>query len=238
MIDVHSHLIPTVDDGATTIEDTAKMLKEAEKAGFTDIILTSHYMPEYYEVEAQIVNTWTHELKSILDKENISINLYTGNEVYITEDIDKLITSNSICTLAGSRYLLMELPMSSNVKYLNNILFTLKSMQIVPVIAHPERYEYVQENPDMIRELIEQGCLIQCNYASTIGFYGSKAKKTLKLLLKKDLVHLLGSDCHKPNTIYKDMEKITKKLKKMISEEQFYRITVENPNMILKNENF
>ena len=238
MIDVHSHLIPAIDDGSCSIEETVQMIKEAEDAGFTDIVLTSHYLINYYETEANIINVWTEQLQNILDQKNINVKIYSGNEVYITENLDELIKNNIVCTMANSHYLLMELPMSSNVKYLDNIIFTLKTMKIVPIIAHPERYKFIQEDPDRIEDLIEQGCLIQCNYASITGFYGKEALKTVKQLLKNDHVHLLGSDCHKPNTIYKDMKNILKKLNKIISDEQLHRITVKNPSIILKNEDF
>lgn len=235
MIDIHSHLIPKVDDGSKSIEETVKMLKEARKAGFTDVILTPHYMEGYYKTETEIIKIWTNQLQNVLANENIDINLYSGNETYITEELIELLNKNEVNTLANSRYLLLELPFNSKIKYLYEVLFTLKNSNIVPVIAHPERYTYIQENIEEAEKLVEQGCLLQCNYGSVIGNYGRKAKKTVKKLLKKDLVHFLGSDCHKPNTIYKEMKDIMKKLNKIISEEQMRNITVKNPKVILEN---
>ena len=236
MIDVHSHLIPQIDDGSNSIEETVEMLKEAKEAGFTDIILTSHYMEGYYESEAEIINIWKNQLQNVIRNENIDINLYSGNEVYITENIIELLSDNVISTLANSRYILLELPFNSNIKYLYNIIFKLKNINITPIIAHPERYTYIQKNIKEAEELTQQGCLLQCNFGSIIGTYGKEAKHTIKKLLKGNLVHFLGSDCHKPNTSYKDMKVIMQKLNKMVSKEQIHNITVKNPKMIIENK--
>lgn len=236
MIDIHSHLIPNVDDGSKSIEETVKLLKEAKNAGFTDVILTPHYMQGYYQAESEIIKVWTSQLQNVLRNENIDINLYSGNEVYITEDLLGIVNENRVNTLANSRYLLLELPFNSNIKYLEQVIFNLKNINIIPIIAHPERYTYIQDNIQEAENLVKQGCLLQCNYGSVIGNYGRKAEKTIKKLLKKDLVHFLGSDCHKPNTIYKDMKDIIKKLRKMISDEQMRNITVKNPKVVLENK--
>ena len=233
MIDIHSHLIPNVDDGSRSIKETMSMIKEASKAGFTDIILTPHYMEEAYEPEISSIKIWQEQLQNIVNSENIDIKLYTGNEVYIEEDLDKIFMQKKFLTLANSNYLLMELPLNSNVQYAKNIVFKLKSMNITPIIAHPERYSYVQEDIELVQDLIELNCLIQCNYGSVIGIYGRQARKTIQKLLKENLVHFLGSDCHRPNTIYAKMNSIIKELKKETTEEQFNRITEENPRRIL-----
>lgn len=236
MIDVHSHLIPSVDDGSRSIDETMQMIREAKKAGFTDIILTSHYLTNYYETEAPVLQIWTEQLQQIVNKEELDINLYSGNEVYICENIDKLIRDNKICKMANSKYLLIELPMSTEIKYFKNVIFTLKTMNITPIIAHPERYDFIQKHPEKIQEWKEEGCLLQCNFASIIGLYGKDTQKTIKQLLKDNCVDFLGSDCHKPDTIYSEMDIILKKIKKVISEEQLHKITVENPKKILENK--
>ena len=144
-----------------------------------------------------------------------------------------VLKNNKAVTLNGSKYLLMELPLNSNVRCVNSIIFKLKSMNIIPIIAHPERYSFVQDDIEYVQNLIDQGCLIQCNYASIIGKYGRKAEKTIKILLKNNLVNFLGSDCHRPNTIYREMKGIIKKLKKITTEEQFNKITEENARKII-----
>ena len=236
MIDIHSHIIPNVDDGARSVEETFNILKEAQEAGFTDVILTSHFLLNYYETNAQELIFWKEKLQEVLKKQGTKINLHSGMEIYITNQMEELLENKKILTLANSRYMLIELPLSSTVKNLDYVLYFLESISIKPIIAHPERYKCVQENPELVEEYINKGALIQCNYASILGLYGDKAKKTVKKLLKNNLVDFLGSDCHKPNQIYLLVPEAIKKIKKLIGDSRFEKISNLNPQRILKNE--
>ena len=221
MIDIHSHLIPGVDDGARNVEDTFAMLEEAERAGFTDVILTSHYLTDYYEPKAEELVFWKDKLQEVLEKNNKKIKLHSGMEVYISEELDQL---------------LIELPMSTDVKYLEHIMYILETMGIKFILAHPERYKHIQKNPNLIEEYREKGCLIQCNYGSILGIYGKEAKKTVKILLKEDLVHFMGSDCHKKESIYLEVPKALKKIEKIIGKKKIYELTTSNAQKIINNE--
>ena len=152
MIDIHTHLIPGVDDGSKSVEDTFVMLEEAEKAGFTDVILTSHYLTDYYETKTEELIFWRDKLQEILDKDNKKIKLHSGMEVYISEELDKLIKENKLLMLADSKYILIELPMSTEIKYLDHIIYFLESNGIKLVLAHPERYKSIQKDPNIIGE--------------------------------------------------------------------------------------
>ena len=232
MIDLHSHIIPNVDDGSKTFDESIEILNEAKKVGFSDVILTSHFIPEYNETKIEELIS----LKEDLQKNCDSIKLHSGMEVYITERIEKLLNNKKILTLAGSNYLLMELPLSNHVNYFEYVIYVLQSKNIIPIIAHPERYLEVQKNYKLVEEYIEKGCLIQCNYASILGYYGKDAQKTVKKLLKEKLVNFLGSDCHRKGSNYLNIPKAVKKIIKIIGEEEFYKISTTNPQRILNNE--
>ncbi len=232
MIDIHSHIIPNVDDGARSFEESISILNEAKEAGFSDVILTSHFIPDYNETKAdELIKN-----KKTLQEKNNGIKLHSGMEVYIDEKIEDLFKNNKLLTLAESRYLLMELPLSNSVNYLDYIIYVLQSNNIVPIIAHPERYLAVQEDYKIVEEYIEKGCLIQSNYASILGYYGKDAQKTVKKLLKNNLINFLGSDCHRKNSIYKIIPKAIKKITKIIGKDEFYKISNLNPQKILNNE--
>ena len=213
MIDIHSHLIPNVDDGAKSPEETIELIKEAREAGITDIILTPHYIINSYEQNAETLILLKDKLQQIINSENIKVNLHIGMEVYITDNLVEILKQNKILTLAGSKYLLMELPLNTNVQYLDMVIFKLIEDNIIPIIAHPERYKFVQEDPSKVRELIESGCLIQSNIGSILGIYGKKAKKTIKYLFKNDLINFIATDTHRKNTIYPLLENGIKKSK-------------------------
>ena len=119
--------------------------------------------------------------------------------------------------------------MNTKTVYLNEMIFNLISMDLVPIIAHPERYAFVQKDPNILIDYIEMGVLFQSNIASITGYYGSEAKKTVKKILQHKMVHFFGSDNHRPNTIYANMNNIKEELKKIISKEEFDLLTKINP---------
>lgn len=232
MIDFHSHILPGIDDGSRSIEQTIRMLKEAKEAGFTKIISTSHYMEGYYESD----ETERIELLNEVQKNISGIELYLGNEIYITNNMIDLIQNKQASTINNSKYVLFEFPLSAKSMNDKEVVYRLIENGFVPVIAHPERYSYVQDNPEYIEELAEMGALFQANYGSIIGMYGKKAEKTLKKLLKNDLIRFFGSDSHRIDQVYTKMPKILKKLHKFLSDEEIEEFTVINPQKVLNNE--
>lgn len=236
MIDIHTHIIPNIDDGSKSVEETFKLINEAKEAGFTDIILTPHYITNYYETPGAEVKFWTESLQKIVDEKNLGVKLHSGMEIYISEELSELVRNGTVITLANSKYVLIEFPMNTIMRNVDEILFIMRNMGYKVIIAHPERYKCIQENIEYAMQLVEEGCMLQSNYGSIVDMYGKEAKKTLKKLLKMNLVSFLGTDTHKEETIYKVIPKILKKLKKVISEEKLYEITTLNPRKILDNQ--
>ena len=234
MIDFHSHILPGIDDGAKNLEQSIAMVNEAKKVGFTKIISTSHYMENYYECNEKN----RKELLEQVQKNVNGIELCLGNEIYITNNIIELLQNGQASSINGTKYVLFEFPII-NTRPMNDkeVIYRLVENGYIPIIAHPERYPFIQENPDYLYELEEMGALFQANYGSIIGMYGLKAKKTLKILLKNNLISFFGSDAHRPEQVYNKMPKIIKKLKKIISNEEFEEFTEINPERVLKNEN-
>lgn len=236
MIDFHSHIVYNVDDGSETIENSIDILKKAEKAGFKGIILTPHYMENYYEYNAEQIKEKVEKLKEKCIKENININLFQANEIYITNNMIKLLQENVASSINGSNYVLFELPMNNEPPNLLEVIYKLLENGKIPIIAHPERYSYVQENPNKLLELIENGVLFQASYGSILGQYGKEIQKTVKKLIKNNFIHFLGSDVHKTGHIYENIEEINKQLRKIISEEKILELTKINAEKVLRNE--
>ena len=234
MIDVHSHLVYGVDDGSRDLEETIAMLKEAKEAGFTDIILTPHYMEDYYMVPSEDIEKRIDIMKDEANK--IGIELYQGNEIYATENIVKLIEEKEAVSLNNSRYVLFELPMQTKPMNLDEVVYIILESGRIPIIAHPERYRYVQEDPNILLDYINQGVLFQANYGSITGHYGKEIKETVKKLLTHNMIHFLGSDNHRVHSVYREIPDIMPILTKWIGEEKVKELTVENPRHIIKNE--
>ena len=237
-IDIHSHILYGIDDGSKSLEESINIIKEHVMMGFTDIVVTPHYIENSkYQTNNITKQNILNELKQELKKQNIKINLYLGNEVFVNNNLEELLKKEEISTINNSRYLLIEFPMNEKPKDINNIIYELKIKGIIPIIAHPERYDYVEKNPNLVLEWIEEGALLQSNYGSIIGIYGSGPQKTIKKLLKKNLIDILATDIHYPNNkIYLNMDKIRKKIIKSIGEERFIELTKTNPKKIIENK--
>ena len=232
MIDFHSHILPQTDDGSISIEETINILKEAKQVGFTKVISTSHYLEGYYESNQKERN----ELLEKIKQENVEVELYLGSEIYISENMIEFLKDKKASSINNSRYVLFELPMGNETMLTKEMIYRLIENNYVPIIAHPERYSYVQDNPEYVEELLQMGAMFQANYGSIIGLYGKKAEKTVKKLLKENLIQFLGSDVHGEEHVYVLMPKILKKLKKIISSEKLEEITNINPQKVLDNE--
>lgn len=237
MIDFHSHIIPNIDDGSTSMKDTINMINEARQAGFTEIISTSHYIQKYYDLDCfereKILDIIK---KKVSEKKEINIKLYLGSEIYFTPEIIELVKNKKASTINNTRYLLFELPMNTKPLFVKEMVYELMQNGYIPIIAHPERYSYVQENIRYIEELAGMGVLFQSNYGSIIGMYGNSAKKTLKKLLKNNLISFLGSDVHRTGQIYPKIPKALKKLRKILSIEELEKLTTLNAQKVLKDE--
>ena len=234
MIDVHSHLVYGVDDGSKTIEESVEILRNLYKMGITDTIITPHYINETIYVSPKLTNLKKLvKIKEQLIKENIDVNVYLGNEVYIDKNISKLVKENKICTLNNTEYILIELPMSGIYPDYIDIFSQLIDEGFKVILAHPERYISFQKDFNKIYELKEIGVLFQCNLGSILGEYGKESTKVIKRLLKEKLVYMIGTDIHHDKGKYDMLEKAIKKYKKYLSKNEIEDILKNNAKKIL-----
>ncbi len=238
MIDIHTHLLNNVDDGSRDPIESLTNIKLAEEAGFTDIILTPHFIEGYYENNYETIKPKIEELRRKIKDNNINLNLHHGNEVYFSDKMEYLIKNNIVASLAQSKYLLFELPLRSKILTLDNIIIDIQSAGFIPVLAHPERYTFIQENPNEILNIISKGVLIQSNYGSIIGQYGKEANKTIIKMLKHNMIHFLATDTHRHGYIYGHFYKVEKEVLKYISKEKWLELTTTNAQHILDNTEF
>ncbi len=236
MIDFHSHILPNVDDGSKSVEETFELLKEAKEVGFDSVISTSHYIEKYYEVNVAERKVWINALSENLYKKNIDLKLYLGNEVYITENIIKLLETGKATSINNSNYVLFEFPMNTKPLNMYDIIYDMLEYKLIPVLAHPERYSFVQKEPELIYDLIQKGVLMQSNYGSILGRYGEKAELIVRKLLENNMVHFLGSDVHKTNTIYPRIPEALSKIEEIVGKDKLYEITSYNPSLVLENK--
>lgn len=236
MIDFHTHIIPNIDDGSRSVEETFNLIKEAKEVGFEGIILTSHYIENYYETDAPERDVWVKAISDSLKAKGIETNLYIGNEIYISENIMDLLINRKASTINNTSYVLFEMPLNAEPMNLYDVIYSLQENKLVPVLAHPERYSFVQKEPELIYDLIQKGVLMQANYGSILGQYGENAKMIVRKFLENDMIHFLGSDVHRQNSIYKKIPQALEEIRKIIGEEKLEKLTTTNPKLALANK--
>lgn len=192
MIDLHCHIIYDTDDGARTIENSINILREAEAAGFKKVCCTPHYIEPQYIKTKEENEAKLKIIKEKLLEENIDIELFLGNEVYVTDNMKDLIREGKISTIADTEYVLVELPIVQKLLNADEMIENLIFAGYTVIMAHPERYIYAQKDLKYFDQFLERGVLLQGNYESLLGKYGKLAEKTLKKLLKEEKISLLS----------------------------------------------
>ena len=227
MKDLHSHILYGIDDGCKDINESIKLLKEMEKAGVTDLMLTPHYVENsQYNCNNKEKKALLKELEKRVKEENISINLYLGNEVFFTSHFIDYIKDNKIRSLNNGKYLLFEFPMSNVYSNSLEILQQLTMNGCIPVMAHPERYYAFQKHPDYLEEFLRAGIHLQGNLTSLFGKYGRAPRKTLETLLKKHWITFLGSDTH--HEVKFNEKDLEKKLLSITKDESYVKDLLYN----------
>lgn len=196
MIDIHSHILPGVDDGARSIEESIKILQKAADAGVTRIVATPHVLDVPSKSEWQGVSNVFNRLKQKIVQENIHIEMILGAEVFISPELPQSIEENRELCINNGSYVLLELPVLEIPPFTMQTIFELLIKGIQPIVAHPERYLEIQKDTNKLFDLVKKGVLTQLNSGSLMGRYGRKVQKTAKILLVHNLIHMIGSDVH------------------------------------------
>ncbi len=235
MTDVHSHILFGIDDGSRTISESVELLKKLKSVGFNNVILTPHFILDStynsnYESNIKIYN----ELKERLIDENIDINIYLGNEIFIDKNVPTLLEKNIITSLNGTKYVLVEFPMHNKLLNLEDMLYEIRSKGYEVVIAHPERYDAFKEDYSIVDTLREEGFLFQSNYSSILGYYGKDSIKLLKYMLKRHYIDFLGTDIHRIEKTYviDNFKKIEKHIIKVTGSEYYNKIQSNNNKLV------
>ena len=238
MIDMHNHILYGIDDGCKTIEESIETIKNMKKIGFNSIVLTPHYIEDSsFKANNNLKLQRLEILKEELLKNNIDVNLFLGNEIFINESINELIINKEIRSINNTRYILIELPFNNQILNLDDYLYELKLKGYKIIIAHPERYTYFKDNYKEARKLYDSGVLFQVNYGSIIGQYGSSSLKLVKKLLKDDMVDFISTDIHKPSSsLFDKFDDIKHKIIKIIGEDKFKDISYNNILKVINEE--
>lgn len=194
-VDFHSHLIPNIDDGSKSMEESIQMLKTFKKLGYQKVITTPHVMSDFYKNESATILDGRDQIRKQLKELKIDIEFEAAAEYYLDESLEDKIAQGDILTF-GDKYVLFELPFFSEPPNLSQIIFQFQTNGYKPILAHPERYGFWYKDFEKYRELKDKGVLLQLNILSLIGHYSPETQKISEKLIKEDLISFLGSDCH------------------------------------------
>ncbi|MCE7066563.1 tyrosine-protein phosphatase [Dyadobacter sp. CY326] len=196
-IDIHSHILPGIDDGVETIEESVAMAAKMQDLGYTHAVTTPHIIWDCYKNTPEIISSKLDEVKKAVLAAGLDIAIGAAAEYFIDEHfMQMLINRETLLTLPGNR-LLVELPYSTPLLNLAETLFSIIEFGYQPVLAHPERYTYFHSDLPMYRKLSDQGCELQVNILSLTGYYGDNITKIAEWLLRNDLITFIGTDAHK-----------------------------------------
>ncbi|MEO6287981.1 MAG: CpsB/CapC family capsule biosynthesis tyrosine phosphatase [Dyadobacter sp.] len=196
-IDIHSHLIPGIDDGVETVEEAVAMASKMQALGFSHIVTTPHIMWDCYKNTPEIILSGLQNVRQGAAEAGLTIKIDAAAEYFIDEHFNELlVTGQQFLTLPGNR-LLVELPYSTPLMNTAETLFSIIKNGYQPVLAHPERYTYFYSDPSVYKKLADQGCELQVNILSLTGYYGENITKMAEWLLRNNLITFLGTDAHK-----------------------------------------
>ena len=238
MFDIHSHILYGVDDGAGNLSDSVEMAQLAAESGTKGLIATPHCnIPGVFD------NYWTAELleklsvlRQELKKRNIPIEIYSGQEVFLSKKFETHLKNGEFITLNNSRYMLVELDFRTDEASMMSRIQRLSEYGYVPVVAHPERYGLVIENPDIITAIKSSGCLVQINRSSVLGDFGPYIKRTAQAILRNGLADFVASDAHSQYSRTPNLSDVHEYISENISYDYAETLLQINPEKVLKNE--
>ncbi|WP_066055678.1 tyrosine-protein phosphatase [Robertmurraya korlensis] len=199
MIDIHCHILPSLDDGAKDISESVAMAREAVKEGIDTIIATPHHKNGQYENKKLTILEEVKLLNKRLQEEKIPLNILPGQETRIFGEFLEEEELVHILPLNQTQYVFVELPSGHVPRYTERLLFDVQLKGFIPIIVHPERNTEIITNPDIMYNLVKKGALTQVTASSVAGYFGKKIQKFSAQLIEANLTHFLASDAHNVN---------------------------------------
>lgn len=236
LVDLHSHILPGVDDGSPDIEHSLALAQAAVNDGITHMLLTPHHMDGKYVNHKEDVIKKTNKFQQALTENKIPLKVFPGQEVHINDRLLEAIDNDDILFAdENNRYLMLELPHTHVPEYfMKNIFPELRNRGIIPVIVHPERNQEIQRTPDLLYEMVNKGCLTQLTASSYLNVFGKEVTEFTQKIIDADLGFTFSSDAHNLKGRKTRMTKAYEKLYK-VSEKKANQYW-ENGKMILNGE--
>lgn len=237
MIDIHLHILPGVDDGSPNLESSLEMARLAVESGVHRVIATPHCnLPEMSGLNTAGVQMQVAKLRSALEQTGIPLGVYEGMEIFGTPQTAQRLRHGELCTLAGSQYPLIEFPFTGYAQEATEILNSVLELGFRPIVAHPERYRYVQSDPRLLNLWVEMGCLLQINRGSLFGRFGRHAEALAHGLLERNFASFVASDAHSPTARTPWLRDVAEFLLREYPKKVAWALLENNPRRVLENQ--
>lgn len=227
--DMHSHLLPGIDDGLKDLESSVAFIAQLKSLGYSKLICTPHIISDIYPNSPETILPRLELVRNALKENNIDIQLEAAAEYMVDMEMEKLVTSGEQLLTFGKSLILIEMSFVAPSPNIEQVIFKLRLKGLTPVLAHPERYNYYHHDIGAYQRYIELGCLLQVNLLSLLGYYGKPVRTVAETLVRKRMVDLLGTDMHH--------EKHMEALKELASKKAFYDsfegINIRNRELLL-----
>lgn len=224
-VDMHSHLLPGLDDGLQEMEQTLAFVKELQQLGYKKLICTPHILSGVYENSPQTILPKLELVRTAFAENNIDMQVEAAAEYMVDADFENYVNEGKQLLTFGKNLILIEMSYAAASNNIEQVIFQLRVKGLQPILAHPERYGYYYPNPQQYERFIDLGCYLQINALSLLGYYGDPAKNIAQNLLKKNQVSFMGTDMHHENHLAA--------LKTLVSKKHFYKLF---ENIQLKNK--
>ncbi len=234
MYDLHAHILPGIDDGPRGTEEALAMLKTAAADGIKGIAMTPHVVPGLHDNPKEKVVRLTEELKA--GAAGIEIELYPASEVRLSDETLEGLKSGALCTINGSKYVLAELPPFFDSEKIYGLMYSLREMGVVPIIAHPERNPMALEDVECLYEMASMGALMQVTAGSFLGMFGDDVKRLAVSMLERRLAHVMASDAHDNGQRPPTLSTAVREVSKFVGGRAARAMVHAVPEKILKNE--
>lgn len=235
-IDIHSHILPGVDDGPADMGMSMEMLHMAARGGISQIILTPHNKPWHKNIDRTEISAEVDRLKERVREEALDINLYAGSELYYRNGLTEELDAGKAGTLADSHYVLVEFDPLADYDYIRNGAYALLMGGYYPIMAHVERYKNVCSKMDRAVELVRLGCFMQANAGSVMGKCGFGTRQLIKKMLKRHLLHFVATDAHDLAGRRPCLSECADYIGRRYGESSRKRLFYDNPMCVLHDE--
>lgn len=236
MIDIHAHILPGIDDGASNWNEAVHMAQMAVDGGVSAMIVTPHCNMRYQNFYTPDLIEHKRHFQNMLREYQIPLKLYSGMEIMGSYDVGQQLRAGRLATLNDSRYPLVEFHFTGSGQEETEILDSILRHGYRPIVAHPERYLYVQEQPELLNTWGEMGCLFQINRGSLLGRFGQRAEELSYSMVDRGYADVVASDAHSATQRTPWMADVREMLEEEFSQEVAYTLLEKNPRRILEDQ--